>query len=50
MLDGLSGLFIRRAILRRKVDNVYVQKLLQASVALASLGLVTRDEFASPRL
>lgn len=37
MFDGLSGLFIRRAVLRREVDNFSVHKLLQASFPLASL-------------
>lgn len=41
MFDGLSGLVIRRAILRREVDNFSVQKLLQASFPLASLYFLT---------
>jgi len=41
MFDGLLGLYLPRAILRREVHNVSVQKLLQASVALASLCFLT---------
>jgi fatty acid desaturase len=41
MFDGLLGLLLRQAVLRREVNNFSVRKLLKASFPLASLYFLT---------